>query len=232
LLLTIHQPENLPWLGYFHKMAVADLYVILASVQFEKNNFQNRNKIRAKSPSGWQWVTTPVLTKGRSGQQINKVEINQTDRRRTEKLWISLSQSYQEAPYFELLRDPLKAIISQADLTNLTELNMQLISLMRERLGIETPIVMASELGFTSHRSELLAEISNELNADTYLSGPSGRDYLDITEFEKRNIKVDYHEFHHPTYSQIHGDFLPYMSTIDLIFNHGPNAREILLGQS
>ena len=173
-------------------MAVADLYVILDSVQFEKNNFQNRNKIRSKSKLGWQWVTTPVLTKGRSGQLINQVEINQTDRRRTEKLWASLSQSYQEAPYFELLHDPLKAIISNIKLTNLTALNMRLISLIRENLKIETPIVMASELGFTSHRSELLAEISNELEADTYLSGPSGRDYLDTTEFEKRNIKVDY----------------------------------------
>jgi len=213
-------------------MAAADLFVVLDSVQYEKNYFQNRNKIRTNSDQGWQWLTVPVLTRGRSNQPIHQTEINSSDHRWAQKLWSTIALSYRSAPYFNSYADSFESIIDNQDVRLLVDLNLKLISEFRKILEIETPMVFASELGFTSHRSELLAEISNELKADTYLSGPSGRDYLDSSEFTKRNIKVDYHEFHHPTYSQIHGKFLPYMSTIDLIFNHGPESRDILLGKS
>ena len=101
MLITIHQPENFPWLGFFHKMAAADVFVVLDSVQYEKNYFQNRNKIRTRSQQGWQWITVPVLTQGRSDQTIQQAEINVRDRRWAQKIWSAVSQSYSNAPFFD-----------------------------------------------------------------------------------------------------------------------------------
>ena len=101
MLLTIHQPEHLPWLGFFHKMAMADQYVVLDSVQYEKDYFQNRNKIRFTGNDGWKWITTPVLNRGRSTQQIQDVICDQSNPRRVLNVWNAFVQSYKNTPHFD-----------------------------------------------------------------------------------------------------------------------------------
>jgi hypothetical protein len=218
----------MPWLGFFHKMATADSFVVLDSVQYEKNYFQNRNKIRNSSEQGWLWLTVPVLMRGRSSQSIRETKINYSDRRWSKKIWNSIIQNYKSAPYFDEYIERFEPVFNSMEWNTLSDFNLALISIFREVLEIETPMSLASEMGFTSHRSELLAEISVELDASVYLSGPSGRDYLDLAEFEKRHIGVEFHEFHHPEYPQVHGEFMPYMSTLDLVFNCGADASNIL----
>ena len=229
MILTIHQPEFLPWLGYFHKMAAADLYVILDSVQYEKNYFQNRNKIRVGSPDGWSWITIPVLTKDRSSQQIREVELHpDVIKRQQTKIWKTIEQNYRNAPYFKQYESLFKDLLLVRDYSKLIDINLALITAFREILSIETPITLASELEITSRGSSLLLEICQHFEADTYLAGPHGRDYLDVPEFEQRGINVEFHQFTPPEYSQIHGEHVPYLSTLDLVFNHGPNSKNIL----
>jgi hypothetical protein len=231
MILTIHQPEFLPWLGFFHKMNLADQYVVLDSVQYEKNYFQNRNKIRTSSADGWNWITIPVLKKDRSTQLIQDVEIDQNViARQQKKNWKSIEQSYQKAPYFEMYEGAFKEVLLNQEQKKIVDTNLRLISTFRDILAIQTPLTLASALETNLNGSDLLLEICEKLGADTYLSGPHGRDYLDESEFEKRGIKVKYHEFQHPEYPQIHGDHMPYMSTLDLIFNHGPDSMKILTG--
>ena len=214
-------------------MASADQYVLLDSVQYEKNYFQNRNKIRTKSADGWSWITLPVLKKDRSTQLIQDVELDpDVIGRQRIKNWKTIEQSYRNAPFFEKYEERLRDVLLDQQFDKLVEINLEVIRTFRDILSIETPMSIASDLGSDLTGSALLVEIAQKLGASSYLSGPHGRDYLDESEFEKQSIKVRYHDYQHPEYSQIHGEHLPYMSILDLVFNHGPRSREILLGES
>jgi len=233
MILTIHQPEFLPWLGFFHKMETADRYVVLDSVQFEKNYFQNRNKIRIGSNGKWAWITLPVLHRDRSTQLIKDVELDQSViGRQLKKNWKTIEQNYGKAPYFKMFQDRFREILLNRQYERLLDVNLKIISAMRTILSIDTPVTLASELNIDLSGSRLLSEICKRLGATTYLSGPHGRNYLDESHFQRHGIKIEYHEFNHPEYSQINGGYIPYMSTLDLIFNHGPQSRKILLHKS
>lgn len=221
MVVTIHQPEHIPWIGYFDKMLKADLYVILDNVQFTKNNFQNRNKIYCPT-NQWAWLTAPVKIEGHLDSKIYDILLAEDW---ATKYWNKLENSYRKHPFYTKYCDEIKAIIfSNPD--KLLDLNMQLIDFFRRTLNIETPIIRASSLKSGGKRSELLANICKELNASTYLSGPSGRDYLDLSYFEQENLKVAFHSYKPIPYPS--PNYTPYLSTLDLIFNSGPQAREFV----
>lgn len=226
MIVTIHQPEHIPWLGFFDKVRRADTFVILDGAQFEKNYFQNRNKIRTQK--GWSWVTVPVITKGRYPQLINQVEINNNVRWR-KKCWTSIFMNYSKASFFPQYNNFLKSIYDR-EWTSLADLNEEIIRYIIHALGIEVEIIRASELGVTGRRTDLLLEICQKLNADVYLSGISGKDYLEEYKFTEQGIKVIYQEFYHPIYKQVYEPFIPGMSIVDLIFNHGDKSLDILMG--
>lgn len=233
MIVTIHQPEHLPWLGFFNKMAEADVFVVLDTVQYEKNYFQNRNRVRTPSTEqGWAWVTVPVLAKGRTDQAIMDVEINNSDRRWGEKNWRTIEQNYRKAPYFDQYADLIRDTYTTGTRSNLVELNLNLIHHFTQALEITTSMVRASALNAHGSSSELLVAICEELGADTYLSGPSGKDYLDEGLFHEANVSVEFHDFHHPEYRQLHQPFIPAMSVIDILFNQGPASRDIILGRN
>lgn len=220
----IHQPEHFPWLGFFDKMDQCDVYVILDSVQFEKNYFQNRNKIR--TGNGWEWITVPVFIKGRSKQKINEVEIdNKSDWQKTcwKKLWLN----YQKALYWQKHKDFFEKIY-QKNWQKLVDLNKTIIFYLAEGLGIQKRFILASDLNVTGKASILLLNICQKLEASVYLSGKSGRDYLDESLFSKAGIKIEYQDFKHPDYQQLYKPFLPNMSTVDLLFNEGPCSLKII----
>lgn len=221
--VTIHQPEYLPWPGFFHKMAKCDAYVILDSVQFTKNNFQNRNRLVDRSGTVF-WSTVPVRMAGHTEKKISEMEID-IGHSWSKKAWRRIAHEYHKHPYFNQLAPEVEEIFN-ASYSLLIDLNLALIEFFRRQLGIEVPIVRSTALNLSGSRSELLLAICKHLNATIYLSGPSGRYYLDTSLFESECIKVDFHEFSPPIYSA--PIFHPYLSTLDLLFNHGPSSRCIL----
>lgn len=221
--VAIHQPEHLPWLGFFHKMADCDLYILLDSVQFTKNNYQNRNRLVDQSGRVF-WSTVPVRMTGHTSKRIVDMEVANTQSW-SRKGWLRIVCAYRHRPHFSDLAPELESILMRGH-SHLIDLNLDLIEFFRRQLGICVPMVRSSTLEIEGSRSDLLLSICKSVGADTYLSGPSGRNYLDTAIFLAAGIALDFHVFKHPTYSA--PIFQPYLSTLDLLFNHGPRSREIL----
>lgn len=223
MMIAIQQPEHLPWLGFFNKMMLVDEFIYLDNVQFKKRYFENRNKI--KTQSGWDWLNVPVKTKGLYTQKINEVEIDNSQSWQRKYL-NKIRSHYSKSDFFEEVFNPLQEIVKQ-DYEKLVALNISLINFIREYLEIITPAIFASDVA-KSKGSDLILQICLKRGAKTYLSGPDGRNYLQLDEFKKNNIEVIYHDYRHPEYKQTSSGFLSYMSVIDLIFNYGNKSRDII----
>jgi hypothetical protein len=225
MIAAIHQPQFMPWLGYFDKIAKSDIFIFLDNVQFKKNEFQNRNKI--KTAQGWIWLTVPVLYK--YPEPIDEVRINnRIDWRK--KHVRALEINYQKAPYFQDLFPEVKRFYAQ-DSEFISETNRASVLMLLRMLGTHKETEVASALGHLPEEpSERLAAICESVKADTYLSGTGGKHYLDLKPFNKKGIKVLFQDFKHPIYMQLYGDFIPYLSLLDLLFNCGPDSLQILEG--
>jgi hypothetical protein len=223
--IAIMQPTYLPWIGYFALMDSIDIFVYLDSVQFDKRSWQQRNKI--KTPNGAQWLSVPVFTKSLSSQLISKVRIDYSQHF-PEKHLKTIELAYKKAMYYDTLFDELIAIINRR-YDKLCDLNIALIDLLKSKLGITTKCIKSSSLKTEYKKAELLADICENLSADTYISPIGSRDYMKKSKaFLSRNIKVLYNNYVHPRYSQMHGNFIEYLSCIDLLFNKGPKSLEII----
>ena len=226
--VTIHQPEHMPWLGFIDKARQADLLVLLDDVQFRKNYFQNRNRIR--SAAGAEWVTVPVLTKGRSSDEIRHIEINNAGAPRwRQKYWLTIEQRYRAAPFWPVYAPPLQAVFER-EWTLLADLNAELIRQLFSFFDVRTEVIRSSTLGIAGEKSERLLRICQAAGASEYLSGVSGREYLDVPAFDRAGIAVSFQEFHHPIYRQLGEPFVPLLSCIDLLFMHGQESAAILDG--
>ncbi|PAJ72192.1 hypothetical protein CJF42_22490 [Pseudoalteromonas sp. NBT06-2] len=225
MIISINQPAYLPWLGYFERIAKSDLHVVLDHVQFEKNSMVNRNKIN--SPNGPSLLTVPVKTAKKFGDlAINNIQINNQNKWQ-KKHWQSIFFNYKKSDYFHLYQASLEAQYQQ-DWTNLNSLLKVQLKFFLSTLKITTPIIYSSELNLTKTKSELVLEICKNQNATTYLSGPFGRDYLELEAFKKNDIKVTYQDYLHPIYSQFNDTFESHLSTLDLLMHHGNEAINIL----
>jgi len=227
MIVSINQPAYLPWSGFFHRIAVSDTHIVLDHVQFEKNSFVNRNKIRTKD--GWVWLTVPVRTKGRFGDlSINTLEIDNTiDWRK--KHWLTIKQNYFKAPYFYLYSDYFEDIYRR-EWKMLNSLCREINNYILASLGIDTKIIYSSDLHPQDKKNALILELCRITGASVYYSGILGKDYLREEFFRAQNISVRYQNFHPQPYPQFHGgEFVPYMSVLDLMFNCGEKSREILL---
>lgn len=217
MIATIHQPEYLPWIGFFDRISKADIFIILDDVQYQKNGFINRNKI--KTSQGWQWLTIPVKER-ETLKKINEIEINnKTDWRN--KHWKSLFYNYNKAPYFKRYVDFFEKVYRQEwDL--LVDLDIYLIENIMNMLGLRKEIKRSSILKAKGKATDLLVNICQIVGADTYLSGPGGKEYMDLDKFKKENINVIFQEFIHPKYVQQFEKkgFIPNLSVIDLLFNN------------
>lgn len=226
MIISINQPAYLPWLGYFNRIAKSDLHIVLDHVQYEKNSFTNRNRIR--SHQGPSWLTIPLKTKGRFGSlSINSLEISENNLWR-KKHWDSLRFSYAKSPFFKDYSDRLEAcyLEPQSNLNNLLKMSN---AYLLECLGIDTPVIFSSDLGITSVKEQLIIDLCKAVEADTYLSGPMGRNYLVPEDFNKAGIELLYHDYIHPQYYQFQrGEFIPQLSVVDLLFNEGMKSRRII----
>jgi len=221
--VTIHQPEFLPYYGFWHKVAQADILVILDNVPYRKNYFQNRNRIIAKNEEGWQWITVPV--KGGS-EPIQEKEIDSKLWNHARKKMIrTLRQVYGKYEGFKI-HGPRLIEILETDtaylIDFLVELNMALIEYLDKAIfGKELNIVFASDLKARGSKSELILNICKEVEATKYISGQSGKDYLDTFAFKRAGIEVMFDGFTHPIYHQKERKgqpFVPNLSIIDMLF--------------
>ena len=228
MIVSIHQPNYLPWSGFFHKMSMCDQFVLLDNVPFSKNSYQNRCKIKTSQGTN-KWLTVPVLMSGHFGQATNLVQIDKRSRWAS-KHWRTIKQNYSRAPFFDVLAECIKSVY-HADWDLLGDLNVELITRIAKVLRIATPLVRATSIGVEGRRSDLLYSICQSLGASEYLSGPSGRNYLDVQVFTAHGIKVTYHSFTPPTYPQLYGDFIPGLSVSDLLANCGPASQDLVVGQ-
>lgn len=223
MIVFVHQPEYIPWLGFFDKLARCDTFVIYDDAQYQHGGFHNRNRIR--TVDGWKWLTVPI-THGHP-QTIKTVKIS-GDQWKTKQL-NTLSQNYQKAPFFKQYFHVFKeAIESNHEL--LIGLNLHLIKAIAQLLDIKANIVRSSECPYGGkEKNEKLVSICKHIGADTYLSGSGGRAYVNEALFSEANIEVQWHRYEHPTYQQTFKGFEPNMSIVDLLFNMGPKAKDTLL---
>lgn len=228
MIISTHQPQYIPWLGYFDKIARSDSFVFLDNVQYKTREFQNRNKIRAKD--GWLWLSVPVVSKGKGRQIIADVRIDNELGWPKEHL-MSLKTCYARTKYFDKYFPFFEDLYGKA-WDKLADLNVEIIKYLLKELSICTPVYFESNLNIASAKTDRIVDICIKLKGDTYLSGAGGRAYIDDNKFEASGIKLVYQEFVHPVYSQhfmkTEDDFVPYMSIVDLLFNEGSRAKEVL----
>lgn len=228
MIAAIMQPTFLPWIGYFDLIDQADIFVFLDTVQFEKQSWQQRNRVR--TPKGLEWLTIPVFITGRFGQTIREVEIKADAF--PDKQIKTLQQHYSKTPYFNDYWPELEAILLSAKEGKfLAKLNMAIICWLAGRLGISSRFVLASDLNVEDHRSERLVGILKNIGADRYLSPVGSMAYLiqDREVFSRAGIPILLHTFVHPEYTQRYAPFEIGASAIDMLFNEGATGTAGLM---
>jgi hypothetical protein len=230
MIVAIHQPQYMAWSGYFHKIARADLFVVLDDVQFKKNEWQHRNRIRTSQ--GWQWLSVP--NRYRFPQKINEVAVNnEIDWRAKHRH--SLEAAYGKAPFFGEYRQDFESFYSES-WNDLASLNIASVKLLCRLLGIATAIETSSCHGFDGASTERLVNICRYFKADMYLSGRGGTEYLDENLFSRAGMRVGYQEFVPPRYpqhwAQSDEEFVPGLSAVDLLFNCGTKSLSVLMGKA
>ncbi|UCF89985.1 MAG: WbqC family protein [Desulfobacterales bacterium] len=225
MILSTYQPYFAPYPGFFYKAHLSDIFVVLDNVQFPRGTtWITRN--RFKNDQGILWMTVPVWKKGRGLQIINEVRICREGRWARKHL-ASLQQAYDKAPYF---RDHLgfMAQLFSSPFEKLIDLNMTVIKYLMQQLGIQIEIRLLSELPIQAKGEQLLIQICQSLGAACYLAQSPARKFLDAERFRAAGLQIQF--FHPPScvYPQLWGNFLPDLSALDLLFNCGPRAREIL----
>jgi hypothetical protein len=225
--VVIHQPDFLPHLAFFHRLLYADLFVLLDTVQYvtgTSRSWMNRDKIKTRN--GSKWITVPVQKSNR-GARIMDIALLATDDWRTDSLNLMI-ENYKEAPFFDEVC-PFMEDLYRYKCEKLLDFNLRSIRILMDLLNIKIETTLASSLNPQGKGNDLLVDILKKLNATTYLSGIGAKDYYEPEPFQKASINVIWQDFKHPTYPQLHGDFIPYLSSIDLLFNCGlVRSREIL----
>lgn len=228
MILTAHQPVYLPWLGLFHKIALADKFVFFNEVQYLPKDWMNRNKI--KTHTGEIWLTVPVLRKGYRDRISSEMEINNdTDWKR--KHLKSILINYKKAPYFERYSNFFEETYSK-NWRYLDDLNEHMLKWFLEQLGIKLVFLKASEYKFEGTKSDLVLNMCKHLRADLYIFGELGKDYAKVDDFKDQGTHIIFQEYKHPVYPQMFGDFIPNLSVIDLLFNCGPNSLDIIMSNN
>lgn len=222
--VAIHQPNYFPYPGFFQKIFLSEIFVVLDNVQFQFD-ITNRNKIIKKNGM-WERIIVPVK-KNQTHKKIIDIEIN------NEILWKELTftklhQSYNSSKYFSNYSSYFKKLYEK-NWDMLFDLNLETIKKIIDFLGIKIEIIRESELNITGQSTERLVNICDSLNADVYVSGEGGKNYLNEKLFDEKNIKIEYQNYKPIEYDQIHSEkFIPNLSILDLLFNLGPSSLGLI----
>ena len=225
MLVAIHQLHYLPWLRYLDKIHRSDVFVVLDDIQFNKNGWQNRNKL--KTASGPVTLTVPVRAKAH--QKLDETCIqNEVDWRK--KHWRTLEQNYRKANYFDDYADFFEETYSRP-WERLNDLNRHMLAFYLQALGIGTTIVYSSDLRVSGIATERLVNLIKAVGGTAYYSGAYALEsYLDPALLEDARIALEFQDWQAPEYPQLHGPFVPDLSIVDLLLNCGPESLETLCG--
>lgn len=222
---VIMQPTYLPWCGYFDLIDQADVFIFLDDVQFSKQSWQQRNRIR--TANGLEWLTVPVLTHGKSTQNINEVQIRQIEF--YGKHLRAIEMVYQKSPFYHEIISILDQIYQQGS-SFLADLNGSIIRAICSYMGLEANFTESSQFPSEKTQTERLVELCQKCQCEQYLTTPGSLDYLQETShyFRDAGLDVIVHQYEHPVYQQRYQPFLPYASVLDLLFHHGPESLKII----
>ena len=224
-ILTGHQPEFMPWLGYLSKAQMGDIYYMVDNLQYVKDVFQNRNKIRIKNKPGWQWLNVPILNKKKI-QVWRDVKIDHSQPWKRKHL-SAIKTSYSKAPYFNEIFPEIEQLYINFKGEKLIDFIKIIVNYAFKKFDIKTPIKYVSELdNIEGKKSDLIISMCKSCDAKTFVFGTLGNTYIEWNKFT--DITPVFQNFTHPIYKQVHGGFIPNMSFIDLLFNHGDNSKKIL----
>mgnify|MGYP001195102082 CR=1 FL=1 len=219
--IFIHQPEYFPWTHFFEKLFIAEIVVILDSVQYSRRSYQNRNLIYSKN--GPKWITLPVHKSSRNTKIIDIKINNEIDWQK--KHYESIYNSYFKAKFFFEINDLFKNIFNRK-WDYLCELNIYIIREILKYLKLNNNIYLSSELNLSSKKSDLILEICNLFNANEYITGMGSKNYLDHKNFEDNNIKIIYTEPKNHMYNQgVESNFMPNLSILDYLYNNGSTTE-------
>jgi hypothetical protein len=222
--IAILQSNYIPWKGYFDLINMVDEFIIYDTAQYTKNDWRNRNKIQTQN--GLLWLTIPV-------QQANLsqliIDTKVSDKSWAKKHWKSLIQNYSKAEFFQVYKEVFEDLYLGNQEEYLSLINYKFIIAINDVLGIDTKIQWSSEFDLVDGQTERLLGICKDCQAETYISGPAAKDYLDESLFEAENIKVEWMDYSgYPEYSQMYSLFEHGVSSLDLIFNEGPHATSFM----
>ncbi len=228
---AIHQPEFFPWVGFFNKMAKADKFVLLDNVQYEISNFQNRNRIVGTETP--QFLIMPIERKGFLEKTFKDIKIQDNSKYVWKRKFLAtIRYHYSKHPYFNRYYPFIEGLV-QSDINSLYDFNIQVIFTWASELGIHPEFIRASDLMVCGKKSALLVDICKKIHTDVYISGMGAKEYIDMDLFAKNDIDVIYNQYVPREYPQIgRKEFIPYLSTLDLLMNVGPEkARELILDE-
>ena len=219
--VAILQSNYIPWKGYFDMIAAVDEFILYDDMQYTRRDWRNRNQI--KTPQGVQWLSVPVLVKGKYHQKIRETEIDGSDW--AEHHWKALTQNYARAPHFMEIAAWLKPLYLCESFTHISQLNRRLIEGVCSYLGIMTVISTSSDYALVNGKTERLASLCAQAGGTEYLSGPSAKDYVDPQVFNDMGIKLTWFDYAgYPEYPQLWGEFTHGVTILDLLFNCGKEA--------
>lgn len=226
--VSIAQPAYLPWIGYIERVIHSDVHIILDHVKIDwhsKTQFTNRNRVL--TANGPAWLTVPLIKKHSTEMLINTIQVNDREQWRR-KHWMTMRQSYAKTSFFPQHQNFFELYYSHpAD--SLLDVLGKSSDYILAQFGCTTKKVKSSRMEISGQKNELVLNICKACNADTYLSGPFGREYLDLQAFRRAGIKVLFHDFTPFVYPQTRHGFVPFLSAVDLLFNVGSDkAQEIL----
>jgi len=222
--IAILQSNYIPWKGYFDLINMVDEFILYDEVQFTKNDWRNRNRV--KTSRGSQWLTIPVLQQGLS-QKICETKI--ADSRWRKKHWKTLCQWYSKARCFGEYRDRFEELYLGSEETYLSQINREFISAVNSILGIETTVSRSADYELIGGKTERLIGLCKQAGADGYVSGPAAKNYLEEELFRQNNIELSYISYEgYPEYTQLFPPFEHSVTVLDLIFNEGPNATKYM----
>lgn len=234
MIVAAHQPHYMPWLGYLDKMAKADLFVIMDDLQYEAQNFQNRQRLKLQG--GSVWLTVP-LERGTQQDRVCDKRIDNSGSAKQHwqrRSWLTIEHNYRRAPYFERYAPALREVFTRS-WESLLALDLHMLDLARTWFGITTPMIRASQLGLVGAKTDRLIAMCKAVGARCYLSGGGGStDYLDSEQMGRAGVGLIWQHFRHPTYAQRYAGagFTSHLGFLDLLFNCGDASREILFDRS
>src|SRR3989344_8977250 len=216
IILCDHQTGFLPWLGIFHRVSLCDIFVSLDTVKFNPRSYDSRNKI--KTPNGFKWLKVP--TKKSESELLKDIKIDNSMNWKGEHLK-AISYSYAGTEFFDAYFKKIENILNKNH-EYLMDLNEELMRFFFQELKINVKFFKASNFDIAGSKNQYLINLCKNFNTNVYVFGQMGKEYADKDLWKKNNIKVFFHEYAHPAYSQKFGNFEPNLSVIDLLFNNGP----------